>query len=854
MGFWFTLLLYVGTTILTELLRPKPNIEGAKPASLGDFNFPTATEDRAVPLIWGTVRLKGPNIIWYGDLLSVPIKKKVKTGLFSSQKVTTGYKYYLGIDMVLCLGELTTAPVDQGIRRIWIDDEVLRPDTAAWIRDGTISINNPEFFGEDSGGVVGDITVYPGSISQGQDAYMAALSEVDSTILPNYRGSCHVVLNQVYIGKQPSLRPWAFEVRRIPNGLNLSAANAVIGDGQANPVNVIYEIMTNPSWGLGITNIDISQFSSAGATLKAEGNGYSRVITSSIAAADLLAEVEQQIDAILVQDVVTKNWQIRLIRETDFPSPLTVLPSFDESNIQSLEYSRGSWSDTTNQVKIQYTDPVKNFQSSFAVAQDMANKIIQDDENIIATSNYPGVMDPTLANTIAWRDLRTLSYPLAKGKMVTDRSNYAVRPGDLVRITWPPYGVEDFYARINRVQLGTAEANELIFDWTEDVFRTETPSFSDPIVSQWTQPSADPVDPVVRIFTLPLGYQSQGSEQEYGVLVERGNGSQLRYDVFIYEDPSLPISVLPDFAVYDQEFVTPASNTDVEPFTPTGLLLNALTLSLGTTVDIYGTQDITTVDESSTTGDLNDPYPDNLVLVDDEIIFFTSLTSLGAGQYRLNGVERGMLDTAVAEHASDAKVWFFTYGMAKVLTDLDPSTLGIAIWASSTSGGGSQGEPISASPELTGFDTVELNDRFFAPSAPINVKIDLDPIADANILGDSFRIDWRNRANSLTVRDSLQNSGTAVGTGNTYTVRVYHTGQSPEVMVYEATGISDVGAASPALAAEHTVSGYAVEFSPETSPWPSPEPFPQTYRVELFAVNGSPEFTSQSWVKDFTRG
>ena len=52
-------------------LAPKP--EAPKPAALNDFDLPTAEEGRAIPVIFGTVWITGPNVIWYGDLASQPI-------------------------------------------------------------------------------------------------------------------------------------------------------------------------------------------------------------------------------------------------------------------------------------------------------------------------------------------------------------------------------------------------------------------------------------------------------------------------------------------------------------------------------------------------------------------------------------------------------------------------------------------------------------------------------------------------------------------------------------------------------------------------------------------------------------
>ncbi|KKN40601.1 hypothetical protein LCGC14_0731620, partial [marine sediment metagenome] len=92
--------------LVSALLAPKPDIEDARPAGLGDFQVPTADETRPVPIMWGTIDIKGPNVIWYGDLSTVKIKKKIKTGMFSSKKITVGYRYFIGVDIVLCYGPI----------------------------------------------------------------------------------------------------------------------------------------------------------------------------------------------------------------------------------------------------------------------------------------------------------------------------------------------------------------------------------------------------------------------------------------------------------------------------------------------------------------------------------------------------------------------------------------------------------------------------------------------------------------------------------------------------------------------------------------------------------------------------
>lgn len=69
---WFALL-FVVSVALTVLLQPKP--QSVKAAGLDEFDAPTAESGREIPVTFGTRLISGPNVVWYGDLEAVPIKK-----------------------------------------------------------------------------------------------------------------------------------------------------------------------------------------------------------------------------------------------------------------------------------------------------------------------------------------------------------------------------------------------------------------------------------------------------------------------------------------------------------------------------------------------------------------------------------------------------------------------------------------------------------------------------------------------------------------------------------------------------------------------------------------------------------
>lgn len=62
------------SAIIQYALAPKP--PKPKAAALSDFDVPTAEEGRSVPVTFGDVWLDDPNVLFYGDLRTRPIKSK----------------------------------------------------------------------------------------------------------------------------------------------------------------------------------------------------------------------------------------------------------------------------------------------------------------------------------------------------------------------------------------------------------------------------------------------------------------------------------------------------------------------------------------------------------------------------------------------------------------------------------------------------------------------------------------------------------------------------------------------------------------------------------------------------------
>lgn len=69
----FLIILLIDVAVF--LLMPKP--KGPKPDATTDLESPTAEAGRPEPIPFGTVTIKSPNVLWFGEKSTIRIKVKV---------------------------------------------------------------------------------------------------------------------------------------------------------------------------------------------------------------------------------------------------------------------------------------------------------------------------------------------------------------------------------------------------------------------------------------------------------------------------------------------------------------------------------------------------------------------------------------------------------------------------------------------------------------------------------------------------------------------------------------------------------------------------------------------------------
>lgn len=669
MGFFLTFLLYAALLVLTDLLLPKPDIEQAKPAGLGDFRFPTATEGRPIPLIWGTVRLEGPNVVWHGDLNQEAIVEEVKTGLFSSEDVVVGYRYHLGFQLALCMGSDASIFERVTMRKLWIgDDEVADFTGSPLEHDDTFTIDEPELFGGETlgqGGVVGTLHFHAGTDDQDPSEYLEQFQKVPPVTgdTPAYVGVCYLApdAQNVLLGTSTSVKPWRPELRRIPNGLGLSTTNAVV-DGGANIANALYEVMTNDEWGYGADPVefDLVNWTAAALTLKAEGNGFAFVLDRVEDVGDMVQRLEDQADGVVFKDPFTGLWKFKLIR-ADYDI-LTVPEVNADNRVELRNFNRGTWEGTSNEVRVPFNNAADNYKDGYGFAQDMANLRIvgQIRPTIVA---HPGCKTAALANALAWRELRTLSQPLVSVEVVVDRSLHGVLPGDVVAFTDADLGFERLPLRVKGVDYGNLLDGEIVLECVQDVFFAAVGSFANPPNTSWEPPAATLVDyptderiviEAPRAFTL-RDPNSTTPETDKLFTAARRQGSEVSFQVWQRNHPTTPSGAYTEAG-------------EVFQFMLVGELQSTLPVSATNPA-----ASVVVVPTPDTQADVLAAFPDVLDLVElgtelvslcmvDEEFFLVRAAASSGGNVELQDVYRGVLDSAQGHHSAGAKVYLLFVG------------------------------------------------------------------------------------------------------------------------------------------------------------------------------------------------
>ncbi len=750
----------------------------------------------------------------------------------SGGSVTIGYKYYLGMHMVVCHG-----PVDEvqkiivGDRVAWSGERynyVFNPLTGKTIYTQTgphpttvseqIVVNAPELFGGEKkeGGVEGKIDIMMGEDAQAKNSYLT--SKLGTTI-PAFRGVLSFVLRKCYVAAMsPYPKPWAFKVKRIP-GKDWYPAKADIG-GSANGAHIIYECLTNSDWGMGYSAgaLDLVSFTTVADTLYAENFGLSFLLSSEGSIEEFIYSVMTHINGMFYSRPDTGQFAIKLLRD-DYD--VNTLDEFNETNIVTLQnFERPSFAEMVNEVVVKYRQQGAITDDSVTV-QDLA--AVQAQEGIISQSfNYPGIDNATNANRVAMRDLRQRSTPLARVKMIVNRKAWNRTIGDVIKFSWAEHGVSGMVLRVLGINFGQLGKGQISLDCIEDVFGLPNTTYMGNQGSGWVDPIQPPAAAAYRKMYEATYWDIQRTLNEANLayitptsaFIESAVGEPTTANIS-YELWTKPLGGSYAFAI-DSVFCPHAQITAAITETQTAINIGALNGSM----DGFAAGNYAIIDNEWVRVDAYDDITGNMT------------------------IGRGCLDSVPAKHTINTRIFF-----ADGFQGFDPTeyVAGETVYEKVLTRTATSLLSLSAAPE----DTVVTVGRYGKPYPPGQFKLNTAYYPD--VIYDALAVTWAHRDRTLQLATLIDHNVGNIGpeAGCSYTLEFYN---EHGILAHTSTGLLTTNYTWSTEVAESGVATVPVAWYNSTSLISDPLMVPQlrlngTIRTKLSSVvSGRTSFQSN----DFT--
>lgn len=645
MGFIASFVIALAFAVVGELLRPKQTPPNAKPAALDDFDIPTAEEGRKIPIIAGKVKITGANVTWWGDLEIAAIKRKVKTGWFSSATQVINNKYFIGMQMVLCHGRTEGITLH---KVLFGDDEPTNTKTAEPNGVTRVVFDDNDFFGGDEteGGVSGTCRFYSGTTTQTANAYWEA--QIGETA-PAYRRLVYAMMEHVYMGTSHYLKPIGFEVSSYPNGLSVPSSHHIIGE-DCNPICFIYEVLTDRVWGacVNVSDIDTASFLAAAETIYEEGLGMSMIYNGASTARDIIAEILRHLDGCMYSDPETGLITIKLAR-ADYDAD--TIPVFTAKDFQGgIKFSRPSWSETKNSISAGWTNRENGYTVSPVAQKNLAN--IQVRGGIVANEDmdFTGFCTEEACMLAVARALRVKSFPLANLEgALQRRAGWSLKPASVFKVVWPELGINGVIFRAVSVKYGTINNPAVTINCVEDIFSVGDVAYDVMPPSGWVDPIGAPTAlHRQKLFELPVQFTGVNNGAYVATLGSRSSGIDLGYRIYS------------GLASGDGNL---SYKRDVDDFTPSAVTTTAFP---DTTDDRDATGfSVTDVRHAS---EIPASVTEDELLAGDSVILIVSSAGeelCAAKNFTgtsVTDVIRGIYGTQKLNHPSGAIVWFLSRG------------------------------------------------------------------------------------------------------------------------------------------------------------------------------------------------
>lgn len=257
-------------------------------------------------------------------------------------------------------------------------------------------------------------------------------------------------------------------------GLSYSEITYTPGDGWtldapfnnsfgSNPASVIYDLLTNTQYGLGISTnkINIGSFESASIAFNTLRYGISLTLDTAAALREIINDICNVVGAIVRVDL---DGLIEL-KQIDLSDPKDPIITITDDDVD-VTISRKFHLETINEIRGTFTDPNGlNFKPGIISAQNEAN-ILNTGSRRSMDLNLQMITNKDVAKRIITEHLKERSYPNIYGTIKAKRGLYNILPGDVLHYVSSQYGL-DIPIRIISKTFPATDSNIVSLEFVE---------------------------------------------------------------------------------------------------------------------------------------------------------------------------------------------------------------------------------------------------------------------------------------------------------------------------------------------------------------------------------------------------
>ncbi len=378
----------------------------------------------------------------------------------SSKKVTTGYKYYGTFAQALGMGPATRLTrISNGETTIWKGDLDQTSRDVNGMTRITTKIGSIRFYW-------GRSDQQPDTVLQGSKINFGAGAV--PFLVPAWPNVIYFVANKVAFGFQPTPPTLKFEFERQLSVLTLSAhsinRDAVIPE-------VIYDLLTNPMYGLGIAaaKIDTGSFLAAAEQVITEGLGASPWLDENTTVREFIGLLLSYIDGYLRYE--SGQIAIGLVRKESN----TGLPLIDERFMagEPKPVNKG-WSNTWNFTRLVYTDRDRSWQGDAVETYEDAANAGLTGEIVDEEIRLPFVTTRDVSKKLVKRKGLKGGIPTMTWEVDVMPSLRYLAPGNRVKVSYAKRGISERVMRVQEVSRSAKENQLVRLTLVEETTRDES--------------------------------------------------------------------------------------------------------------------------------------------------------------------------------------------------------------------------------------------------------------------------------------------------------------------------------------------------------------------------------------------